>query len=38
VHPATEVHQSARPFDQRREHMGREGVDSNDGRVAFWRR
>jgi hypothetical protein len=36
VHPATEVHQSARPFDQRREHT-REGVDRNAG-VALLRR
>ena len=31
MHPATEVHQSAGPFHQRREHIGREGVDGNDG-------
>ena len=28
----------AGPFHQRREHIGRESVDGNDGRVALWRR
>jgi len=38
VHAATEVHQSAWTLDQRREDVGAEGVDREDGRMAFLRR
>ena len=35
MHAATEVHQTARPLDQRRQHVRSERVDGKDGRMSL---